>query len=346
MANITASIYDPQVKFLEIGVNVNGVWAYKVYGPDLNGVNGGLQGTGGLEATIMNGTGTATGVINDAFGNGVATISGGSVTWSPTHVGGYGPLPDSAAQPLTDATQLAQDTVWRSRRIDPTGFYYLGSRYYEPTSGRFLSCDPFGYVASTSLYEFCSGDSVNRFDPDGRDFATWSGAGTSYGNWTNQPTVGPPMSPREELATKGAFELATGASGVLVGIGGILSAPLDFGAGFATTTTLFGGFLATGAGYNDLKAAITGESKQEEAPASPGDTVALATNNKELGTMVDLGLLLQDPAELATLPTTINKLLSQMDAANTIIDATKQAINPQESQPSQQPNKKPCPLSL
>ena len=98
---INASIYDPQVKFLEIGVNVNGVWAYKVYGPDLNGVNGGLQGTGGLEATIMNGTGTATGVINDAFGNGVATISGGSVTWNTTHVAGYGPLPDSTATPLT-----------------------------------------------------------------------------------------------------------------------------------------------------------------------------------------------------------------------------------------------------
>jgi RHS repeat-associated protein len=164
---INASIYDPQVKFLEIGVNVNGVWAYKVYGPDLNGVNGGLQGTGGLEATIMNGTGTATGVINDAFGNGVATISGGSVTWNPTHVGGYGPLPDSSAQPLTDATQLAQDTVWRSRRIDPTGFYYLGSRYYEPTSGRFLSPDPKGQAASMSLYDFCNGDPVNFFDPWG-----------------------------------------------------------------------------------------------------------------------------------------------------------------------------------
>ncbi len=34
---VTASIYDPQVEFLEIGVNVNGVKAWKVYGPDLNG---------------------------------------------------------------------------------------------------------------------------------------------------------------------------------------------------------------------------------------------------------------------------------------------------------------------
>jgi RHS repeat-associated protein len=165
---VTASIYDPQVEFLEIGVNVNGVQAYKVYGPDLNGVYGGLQGTGGLEATIMNGTGVATGVINDYFGNGVATVSGGNVTWNTTKVGGYGPLPDSAATPLTDATQLAQAIVWRGHYIDPTGFYNLGARYYEPVSGRFLSPDPMGHASSPSLYDFCNGDPVNNFDPDGR----------------------------------------------------------------------------------------------------------------------------------------------------------------------------------
>jgi RHS repeat-associated protein len=165
---VTASEYDPQVEFLEIGVSVNGVKAWKVYGPDLNGRYGGLQGTGGLEATILDADGTTTGVLNDNFGNGVATISGGSVTWSPTKVGGYGPLPDSTAQPLTDATQVAQATVWRGHRIDPTGFYNLGARYYEPTSGRFLSPDPKGQAASMSLYDYANGDPVNNFDPDGR----------------------------------------------------------------------------------------------------------------------------------------------------------------------------------
>ena len=89
------------------------------------------------------------------------------MTWNPTHVGGYGPLPDSTATPLTDATQLAQAIIWRGHRIDPTGFYYLGARYYEPTSGRFLSADPMGQAGSPSLYSFC-GDPVNFFDPDGR----------------------------------------------------------------------------------------------------------------------------------------------------------------------------------
>ncbi len=141
---------------------------WKVYGPDLNGRFGGLQGTGGLEAVILDADGTTTGVINDQFGNGVASVSGGSVTWYATRVGAYGPLPGIQAQTLTDVTQVAASTAWRSRRIDPTGFYWLGARYYEPTSGRFLSADPMGQSASPSLYDFAGGDPVNSFDPDGR----------------------------------------------------------------------------------------------------------------------------------------------------------------------------------
>jgi RHS repeat-associated protein len=145
---------------------------WKVYGPDTNGRFGGLQGTGGLEATILDADGTTTGVINDQFGNGVAAVtgtgSGASVTWNTTRVGAYGPLPGIQAQTLTDVTQLAAATAWRSRRIDPTGFYWLGARYYEPTSGRFLSADPMGHAASPSLYDYAGGDPVNGMDPDGR----------------------------------------------------------------------------------------------------------------------------------------------------------------------------------
>ena len=141
---------------------------WKVYGPDLNGQFGGLQGTGGLEATILDSGGTTQGVINDQFGNGVASVSGGSTAWFATRVGAYGPLPGTQAATLTDITQLAAATAWRGRRIDPTGFYNLGARYYEPTSGRFLSADPIGQAASPSSYDFAGGDPVNFFDPDGR----------------------------------------------------------------------------------------------------------------------------------------------------------------------------------
>ena len=187
---VTASIFDPQVEFLEIGVAVNGAKAWKVYGPDLNGVYGGLNGTGGLEATILDANGTTKGVINDAFGNGVASVSGGAVSWFATRVGGYGPLPGSAAEALTDITRVAEATAWRSRRIDPTGFYNLGARYYEPTSGRFLSPDPMGHAASMSLYDFANGDPVNGFDPDGRLATGALNGGERFAARLNQNIIG------------------------------------------------------------------------------------------------------------------------------------------------------------
>jgi RHS repeat-associated protein len=168
---VIASVYDPLVEFLEIGVAINGVKAWKVYGLDLNGAYGGLNGTGGLEATILDADGTVKAVVNDTFGNVIATVTGTKVTWSPTRVGGYGPLPNIRAEVLSDITRVAEANAWRGRRIDPTGFYNLGARHYEPTSGRFLSPDPYGHATDMSLYSFAAGDAVNRFDPDGRQVA-------------------------------------------------------------------------------------------------------------------------------------------------------------------------------
>jgi hypothetical protein len=51
--------------------------------------------------------------------------------------------------------------------MDPTGYYQLGARPYDPVAGHFLSADPLGHEASMDLYSFCSGDPLNRFDPTG-----------------------------------------------------------------------------------------------------------------------------------------------------------------------------------
>jgi RHS repeat-associated protein len=164
----TTSIYDPQVEFLEIGVAIDGTKAWKVYGPDLNGWYGSLQGTGGLEATIVDTDRTTKGVISDQFGNGVGSVTGGVASWFATRVSAYGPLPGMFVETLTDITRVAEATVWRGHRVDATNFVFLGARYYEPTSGRFLSTDPKGHGSSMSLYDFANGDPVNYFDPTGR----------------------------------------------------------------------------------------------------------------------------------------------------------------------------------
>lgn len=165
---VTESFFDPMVEFQELAVSVNGERTWKVYGPDLNGYYGGLQGVGGLEATIRESDGQVAGLVNDAFGNVVAAVTGEGVVWSPTKVNGYGPLPGFEPLVLTTNVSLAEATVWRGKRIDPTGLYWLGARYYDPADARFISTDPFGLGSDPSLYAAFWGDPVNYFDSDGR----------------------------------------------------------------------------------------------------------------------------------------------------------------------------------
>jgi RHS repeat-associated protein len=80
---------------------------------------------------------------------------------------GYGPEPGAAVTPLDGVHDLSTLLAWRGKYIDGTGFYYLGNRYYNPSSGTFLSPDPLGHAASMDLYSAFNGDPVNYYDPDG-----------------------------------------------------------------------------------------------------------------------------------------------------------------------------------
>jgi RHS repeat-associated protein len=174
----TQSDYDPLVEFLEVGLALNGERTWKIHGPDLSGGYGGMQGIGGLEATIVERSGVATGLLSDRFGHILAHLEGEgaatTVNWQPAKLGGYGALPGSPLPKLAIDADVATVTAWRSRSADPTGLIYLGARYYDPETGRFLTPDPAGHAASFSLYDYAGGDPVNFLDPDGR-FATESG---------------------------------------------------------------------------------------------------------------------------------------------------------------------------
>lgn len=162
------SFFDPQVEFQEVAVAVDGMRTWNVLGPDTIGRFGGMQGVGGLEATIREADGLTTPVLNDYFGNVLATVSGTNVNWSPIRVASYGPVLGYQAPLLNLSVPLAETDVWRSRRIDPSGFYWLGARYLDSLSGRFLSPDPLGHSASMDLYSAFQNDGINYFDSDGR----------------------------------------------------------------------------------------------------------------------------------------------------------------------------------
>jgi RHS repeat-associated protein len=178
------SWFDPLVEFLEIVTEVRELGnpaatrrSWRVHGPDANGSYGGLQGLGGLEAVYSHGaaavaSGSWSAVIDDYYGHVIATVEGAaeaqSVVWQRTRSLGYGPAPDSPVWTLSEGASLEQATAWRGRRQDITGFYWMGARYYEGSSGRFLSPDPYGHAASLSLYDYAGGDPINFVDPTGR----------------------------------------------------------------------------------------------------------------------------------------------------------------------------------
>jgi RHS repeat-associated protein len=172
--NTVDSEYDPQVEFLEVETTVNGRnLTFIGYGPDANGVYGGMQGVGGLDTVAPFGQVQATGVVLDYFGNALATVTNSlfawNVSWNPSRFSSYGPVPGYQPLPLSINTTVAQAVGWRGKRIDPTGTYYFGGRpAYDPVGGRFLSFDPQWNPNDAGGYSAFRGDPVNFFDADGR----------------------------------------------------------------------------------------------------------------------------------------------------------------------------------
>jgi RHS repeat-associated protein len=60
---------------------------------------------------------------------------------------------------------------WRfaSKRLDPElGLIYFGNRYYDPSSGRWLTTDPAGFIDSVNLYQYVFNNPYRYRDPDGK----------------------------------------------------------------------------------------------------------------------------------------------------------------------------------
>lgn len=48
-----------------------------------------------------------------------------------------------------------------------TGLYSMGERYYNPSTGTFISQDPTGFSSGTDLYQYTNDDPVDFNDPTG-----------------------------------------------------------------------------------------------------------------------------------------------------------------------------------
>jgi RHS repeat-associated protein len=159
--------YDPLVEFLELGVSYGTNTEWKLYGPDLNGRYGGLNGTGGFDA-VSPALNTFNPTISDMRGNILAVVTNGVVSWNPSRTTGYGAVPGYRPLALGNGASIALSSAWRGRWVDITGYYQIGLRPYDPVSGQWLTFDSVWNGRDLNYYTFVGGDPINGFDADGR----------------------------------------------------------------------------------------------------------------------------------------------------------------------------------
>jgi RHS repeat-associated protein len=149
------------------------------WGLDINGSDQGAGGVGGLLAATLIGQGTHF-IAYDGNGNVMALVSasGGTVTAQYE----YSPFGEvlSATGSAAGANPMRFSTKYQDSE---TGLYYYGYRYYNPSTGRWLSRDPIEELGSrllqvttespreqerVNLYGFCLNNPIMYVDKDGR----------------------------------------------------------------------------------------------------------------------------------------------------------------------------------
>ena len=139
-----------------------------LWGSDLSGGLTGAGGVGGLLALTDHSGGTNAGTYvphYDGNGNVTGLISGANGTVIAKFV--YGPFGEvvKATGSMAGASPFQYSTKYMDAE---TGLNYYGYRYYNPSTGRWLSRDPVGEQGGVNLFEFAANDSINKCDQLGQ----------------------------------------------------------------------------------------------------------------------------------------------------------------------------------
>jgi RHS repeat-associated protein len=83
----------------------------------------------------------------------------------------------------TRSGSVPTDKLFTGQRLDSTGLYYYGARYYDPSIGRFISPDhtipDFKNPQSYNRYSYCTSNPMKYIDPNGLDYLLVGGSGST-----------------------------------------------------------------------------------------------------------------------------------------------------------------------
>jgi RHS repeat-associated protein len=126
-----------------------------------------LTGVPGQIFQFTTSAGTSSSLLTGPLGTTIALASSaGAITTS------YSYAPGGAA--TTSGTSSPNTFEFNATQNAGTGLYSMGERYYNPSTGTFISQDPTGFTSGTDLYQYTDDDPVDFNDPTGcgasRDF--------------------------------------------------------------------------------------------------------------------------------------------------------------------------------
>jgi RHS repeat-associated protein len=221
-----------------------------------------IYGPGGLPIEQVSTSGTASFYHRDQLGSTTMLTSASGVSVATFTYDTYGLLKSKSgavSTPLLFAGQY-QDSE--------SGLYLLGARYYDPTTGQFVTSDPLR-TFTRQPYSYAGDDPVNNFDPSGL-------------SWYN------PLSWTKRTWNDVANGVAATAGAVAVGVALVASAPVAIGVGLIATGVAAG-------------VALTSSTIQ----CSRGGFGSQACSNTLLGWTVNTGIsvglsLIPDAGQLVT----------------------------------------------
>ncbi|MBI4660163.1 MAG: RHS repeat-associated core domain-containing protein, partial [Verrucomicrobia bacterium] len=171
-------VYDGWNVLVELDGATNSVMQRYVWGMDVSGSMQGAGGVGGFVA-VKSSSGVAHFAAMDGNGNVMGLVEGSTGLASANYE--YGPFGEPIR--VTGTLGKANPFRWSTKFTDDeTDLVYYGRRYYNPSTGRWLSRDPAGEDGGPNLYGFVGNNPVSAFDPFGLD-VSWQPEGSLRRGW-------------------------------------------------------------------------------------------------------------------------------------------------------------------